>query len=151
MDRTPADPYCAFRFVVDLAATTGGSIGGFTDVSGLGAETEVETVREGGWNTGEHQLTGGTRFPSRLVLRRGLGDPALLWNWYLQIMAGSITRKPLTIKVCKTDGRPGLSWTFREACPVKWTGPELHAATSAVAFESIEVVHRGLLLSGTSA
>ena len=37
-----------------------------------------------------------------------------------------------------------MSWSFKEACPVKWTGPHLRASNSAVAFESLELVHRGL-------
>jgi hypothetical protein len=35
-------------------------------------------------------------------------------------------------------------WDFKEAFPVKWTGPELRADSGNVAFESIELAHRGL-------
>ena len=42
------------------------------------------------------------------------------------------------------------TWTFKQACPVKWTGPTLQAGTSAVAFESIELIHRGLDLAASS-
>ena len=35
-------------------------------------------------------------------------------------------------------------WVFRDACPVKWSGPEFRAGTAEVAFESIELVHKGL-------
>jgi hypothetical protein len=35
-------------------------------------------------------------------------------------------------------------WDFKKAFPVKWTGPELRAASGEVAFESIELAHRGL-------
>ncbi len=42
------DPYMNFRFRVEL----GGIISaGFSDVSGLSVETEVETRKEGGENT----------------------------------------------------------------------------------------------------
>jgi phage tail-like protein len=37
-------------------------------------------------------------------------------------------------------------WNFKEAFPVKWVGPAFHGDQSAVAFESIELVHRGLSL-----
>ena len=135
----------AFRFTVALG--TGGThvIGGFSDVSGLGAETEVETFRAGGVNGAEMQLPGATKFASRLVLKRGIGDTAQLWAWYLEIMRGTIMRKDVQIEVQSADGAGRLRWSFVQACPVKWTGPELHAGTSAVAFESIELVHRGFL------
>jgi phage tail-like protein len=123
-------------------------IGGFSDVSGLMAETEVETLKVGGFNHAEVMLPGPTKFSSRLVLKRGLGHPALLWNWYLQILRGAITRETVTIDLMSPDGMKQASWKFRDACPVKWTGPELHAATSAVAFESIDLVHAGFLSLG---
>jgi phage tail-like protein len=137
----------SFQFTVSVATETGTHvIGGFSDVTGLGAETEIETLRAGGINSVEVMLPGPTKYPSRLVLRRGLGDPALLWNWYLTILSGAIAREDVTIELRSQDGQQRMAWTFIKACPVKWSGPELHAGTSAVAFESIELVHKGLLL-----
>jgi phage tail-like protein len=142
-----ADPFMSFQFTVSVGTKNGTQvIGGFSDVSGLAAETEVETVRVGGLNDTEVMLPGPAKFPSRLTLKRGLGDPAMLWNWYLTILGGSITREDVTIELRSADGRQRMAWTFSEACPVKWSGPELHAGSSAVAFESIELVHKGLLL-----
>jgi phage tail-like protein len=142
-----ADPFMSFQFTVSVGARNGTQvIGGFSDVSGLGAETEVETLRVGGLNNAEVMLAGPTKFPARLTLKRGLGHPALLWNWYLSILGGAITREDVTIGLRSADARQRMSWTFTEACPVKWSGPELHAGSSAVAFESIELVHKGLLL-----
>jgi phage tail-like protein len=140
--RKPYDPFMSFRFRV---LVDGDIIGGFSDVTGLGAETEVQPLRVGGFNDAEVMLAGPTKYASRLILKRGLGHPALLWNWYLGILRGTIKRKLVKIEL-RWDARP-IGWTFQETCPVKWIGPELHAGTSAVAFESIELVHNGLLLS----
>ena len=142
--RQPADPFMAFKFMVLVGATD--VLGGFSDVSGLGADTEVEVLRAGGENTAEISLPGATKFPSRLTLKRGLGHPAKLWRWYQAVIEGKINRRDVTIKMQSANGAESLSWTFRDAVPVKWTGPELHAATSAVAFEAIELVHRGFML-----
>ena len=70
----------------------------------------------------------------------------MLWKWYLDILKGAIKRENVTIDLVSEDRQRKSSWTFSDACPVKWTGPELHAATSAVAFETIELVHRGFLI-----
>ena len=35
-------------------------------------------------------------------------------------------------------------WDFKEAYPVKYTGPDFRADSGAVAFESVELAHRGL-------
>jgi phage tail-like protein len=141
-----ADPFMAFQFTVTVGTKNGTrAAGGFTDVTGLGAETEVETFRVGGLNTAEVTLPGPTKFPSRLVLKRGLGDTTMLWNWYQSVLRGAIKREDVTIELRSADGQQTASWTFSDACPVKWTGPELHATSSAVSFETIELVHRGFL------
>jgi phage tail-like protein len=140
------DPFMSFQFTVSVGTKNGTKvIGGFSDVTGVGAETEVQTERVGGLNDAEVMLPGPTKYPSRLVLKRGLGDSAQLWNWYLKILRGAITREDVTLELRSADGQQKMAWTFKEACPVKWIGPELHAATSAVAFESIELVHKGFL------
>jgi phage tail-like protein len=140
------DPFMSFQYTVTIGTQNGTNVvGGFTDVTGLGFETEVETIRAGGLNNVEVTLPGPTKFPARLVLKRGLGDTAMLWKWYQNVLQGAIKREEVTIELRSSDGRQKASWTFSEACPVKWTGPELHAATSAVAFETIELVHRGFL------
>ena len=47
------DPYRGFRFKLEL----GGIIsGGFSEVSGLSVETEVESRKEGGENNFEYKL-----------------------------------------------------------------------------------------------
>jgi phage tail-like protein len=140
------DLFMAFQFKVTVGTRNGTRvIGGFTDVTGLGGETEVETFRMGGLNNAEVALPGPTKFPSRLVLKRGLGDTIMLWNWYQNVLRGAIKREDVTIELRSADGQEKASWTFSDACPIKWTGPELHATTSAVSFETIELVHRGFL------
>jgi phage tail-like protein len=149
--RLSPDPYVGFLFTVQLvpAQLPGGSaICGFSDVSGLNFETEVETMRVGGVNDSDLTLPGPTKFPSRLVLKRGLADTSYLWRWYLEVMQGRILRRGLRIQVHDVEDKDRVrqAWTFKDACPVKWTGPELRASNSAVAFESIELIHRGLQL-----
>ena len=139
--------YLAFAYTVTIDQK---SVAGFSEVSGLAMESEVETYREGGLNNGEHQLAGPVKDGARLVLKRGFGDIPYFWNWYLGVMGGRIERRDVTIEINAVNGahanKPPPSWTFRQACPVKWTGPELRASTSAVAFETIELVHQGLQL-----
>ncbi|WON73512.1 phage tail protein [Nitrosospira sp. Is2] len=141
-NRVPHDPYSAFLFSVHIDG--GDKVGGFNEVSGLTFEIEVQTLRFGGMNAFEHQLPGPSKFPSRLVLKRGLGDIDFLWKWYQQIATGKIVRRGIHIKLNNEQGIERTSWNFKEACPVKWVGPELRANNSAIAFEAIELVHRGL-------
>ena len=146
-----ADPYVAFLFSVEVSPgrlptdSNLKTVGGFSEVSGLNFETEVETMRVGGINDSDVSLPGPGKFPSRLVLKRGLADRSFFWAWYLSVLGGQIVRQAVTVSIKDSTGATRQSWTFKEACPVKWTGPDLRAASSAVGFESIELIHRGLL------
>jgi phage tail-like protein len=140
LERKREDPYAAFRFRAEIESL---QVSGFSEVTGLTFESDVETFREGGVNEHEWQLPGRTKFPAKLVLKRGLAD-AELWSWYMKGMRGRIERKMVTITLLDSAGGEKWRWVFRKACPVKWSGPELRASTAAVAFESIELVHRGL-------
>lgn len=136
------DPYLSFRFRVEIDDL---DVASFSEVSGLGFETEVETFREGGENACERQLPGPSKQPARLSLKRGVGDVDGLWSWYQDVMSGKIDRRNISICLCDSAGSEKRRWDFREACPVKWVGPDMKAGTAEVGFETVELVHRGYL------
>jgi phage tail-like protein len=135
------DPFVAFRFRVEIDSL---QVSGFSEATGLSIETDVQKFREGGFNLHERQLAGPGRFPSNLVLKRGLADADALWSWYRDIMEGRITRKRVAIVLMNAAGEEKWRWVFRQACPVKWIGPELRAGRTEIAFEAIEMIHKGL-------
>jgi phage tail-like protein len=144
------DPYASYRFAVKIGdANPDEKVCGFSEASGLAIESDVETFREGGVNTHEIQLAGPSKFPAKLVLKRGLAE-AELWSWYQDAMMGKIDRKTVTIVLQDYSGQQKWQWVFSKACPVKWSGPEFRAGTAEVAFESIELVHQGLDSDGAS-
>ena len=135
------DPYAAFNFFVEI---DGLITGGFTEVSGLQVETAVHEYQEGGQNEYVHKLSGPARYPSNLILKRGLTDIETFWHWHQNVIAGLIVRKNGTIYLLDHQGLPAMWWNFKEAYPVKWSGPDLRADSNAVAVETVELVHRGL-------
>ncbi|PWT81500.1 MAG: phage tail protein [Blastocatellia bacterium] len=136
------DPYLSCRFAVEIDQRI---VAGFNEVSGLEFESTVETFREGGVNLYEHQLSGPTKFPSRLVLKRGITDAEVLWSWHQDITRGLVKRKDVSILLLDSTGEEQWRWSFRDAAPVKWTGPQFRAATAEVAIETLELVHKGLV------
>jgi len=135
------DPYASFRFQAEIDQLV---VSGFNEVTGLTFESELQTFREGGVNMHERQLPGPTKFPAKLILKRGLADADALWSWYRGVMEGRIERKQVTVVLQNHAGEKTWQWVFREDCPVKWNGLEFRAGTAEVAFESIELVHHGL-------
>ena len=134
------DPYQGFNFLIEIEGILAG---GFSECSGLTVETEFFEFREGGVNGFVHKFPGPTKYPP-LVLKHGLTMIDGLWRWYQDVVSGDFERKNGTIYLMNRSGFPVLWWDFKEAFPTKWTGPDLRANSGDVAFESIELAHRGL-------
>ena len=135
------EPLAAFRFQVqidDLLA------GGFSECSGLELETEVFDYAEGGVNGFIHQLPTRVR-QGVIVLKRGIVD-AVIWDWYAASVPGKVELKSGSIIVPDENGDYWLSFRFANAWPRKVRGPELDAAQSQVAVETLELAHHGLTL-----
>jgi phage tail-like protein len=142
------DPYLAFSFLVEIEGLV---TGGFTEVDGLQVEIEVKEYREGGQNDYVHKLAGPARYPSNLVLKRGLTDAMTLWQWCQDTIEGDVERRNGSIVLLDTDGQEAWRWNFVDAYPVKWSGPSLRADSATVAVETLELAHHGLRRVGSAA
>jgi phage tail-like protein len=54
-------------------------------------------------------------------------------------------RRDGSIILLNPSGVPTVGWIFRGGLACAWKGPELKAANSAVAIESLDIAHEGLL------
>ena len=136
------DPVLAFCFAVEISGLI---VAGFSEVSGLQAEIEVQEYREGGLNEYTHKRAGPVKYPSNLTLKKGITDSSELWSWYRDVMSGKIQRKPVDVVLMNSAGDEWRRWKLQNAYPVKWTGPDMKAATSEIAVETLELAHEGLL------
>jgi len=137
----PVDPYLKHNFAVEIEGLVAG---GFQEVSGLESEIEVSEYREGGVNLFVHKLAGPVRYTSNLVFKHGMTDSKTLWDWYWDVMHGTISRKNLSVLLLDSAGDEKYRWNFENAYPVKWVGTDFNATVSEVAIETIEFAHRGL-------
>ncbi len=133
------DPYSTFNFSVEI---DGIIAAGFTDVSGLTISTEVHKFKEGGVNDFEHKLPKSTTYTD-ITLKRGITDFDL-WNWYQDVIYGTIERKNGTIYVFDNSKKQVDWWYFFEAFPIKWEGPIFNASSGTVASETLVLAHHGL-------
>lgn len=136
------DPYLAFRFRVEIDNL---EVGGFTEVTGLQVEIELHDYREGGANEAMRRFAGPVKYPSNLILKHGIMDAEVLWNWQREVMRGTIQRRNAAIVLLDSAGHDRRRWVFQDVCPVRWSGPDLRAGTAEVAVETLELTHRGLL------
>jgi phage tail-like protein len=136
------DPLLGFNFGVEI---DGVLVAGFSEVSGLQSEAEVQEYREGGVNEYMHKRVGPVKYTGNLVLKRGISDKAGLWSWYADVAQGKIKRKTVSVVLMDSSCEEKQRWNFQRAYPVKWTGPGLRAAAAEVAVETVELAHEGLL------
>lgn len=134
------DPYFAHNFKVELSGLTAG---GFSEVSGLTIEVDLERKTFGGQHNMEYKFVKGVKYPD-LVLKRGIGNIDLLWDWYLMVLNGTIKRRNGSIVLLDQAQNRVRQWDFEGAFPVKWEGPTFNATSNTVAVESLTLVHQGL-------
>jgi phage tail-like protein len=139
--RTP-DPVGGLRFLVKADDCT---IGRFAHCQGLAAEYEIEEYAEGGQNAFVHKLRGRMRYPN-LVLSRGITHETGLLDWFQQTKSAG-QRGSISVTLLGPDGSPVRQWGFEGAFPVRWEGPILNARAHTAATETLEIAHRGLVLT----
>jgi len=131
-------PACLFLIKVPDIDT----IGAFTRCSGLELEFEVMEYAEGGNNDFIRHFPGRVRYP-HLTMTRGLTNQDNFVKWLLktrtepELKEVTLTMQDHTKKVVRT-------WTFSEAFPVKWTGPEFDANSHSIATETLTICHSGI-------
>jgi phage tail-like protein len=140
-------PYLNLRFRLSV---DGRELVSFAECSGLSLEASTEDYHEGGENRFVHRFPATGQVPN-LVLKRGMTKSGELWEWFVHYLeTGDVQPKDGQVELLASgspdeqEAKPVRVWAFTRGYPVKWTGPELNALSPAVAFETLELVHRGL-------
>jgi phage tail-like protein len=136
------DPYSAFNFLVEIDGVT---VAGFSECSGLSAETDAIEYRTGAEDITVRKLPGLAKY-SNITLKRGFTQSKELWEWRKKVIDGATQRQTGTIVLLDEGRKPALRFNFREGWPRKWDGPTFNAKTNEVAIETLEIVHEGLKL-----
>jgi len=139
------DRFVSFRFAV---AVDGISYAAFTEFTLPTLTMETEEIKEGGQNTYAHKLPVRVGVGSA-TLRHGIANDFTLLNWYMDMLKGDIAAATRQVTVIMFEGTrvPLMTWTFRQAYPIKWSGPSLKTDGNSVGIEEIEFVHHGFDLS----
>ena len=136
------DPFRSFNFRVELDGITRA---GFRECSGLDASQDPIEYREGTEGLTARKLPGLNKY-SNITLKWGMTDDTELWDWRKKAITGKVERKNGSIVLLDEAGEEKLRWNFREAWPIKWTGPSFNATGNEVAIETLEITHEGLEL-----
>lgn len=115
----------------------------FQSVSGLDAEVDTETWKEGGENHFEHVLPGRSKFSSPLSLKRGLMIPGKsgLTTWCTDAFV-HLKLKPLnlvSVELLNENHNVQAKWDLEWVWPKSWKVAELNAERSEVLIETLEL------------
>ena len=139
------DPLVAFKFGLEIEGKLSGF---FTQVSGIGSETEVIQQKVTNAETGESIIQ---QIPGRLTwspvsLKRGVTSNIDIWEWRQMVVDGKIddARTNCSIIAYSQDNTEIARWNFESAWPSKVTGPELDAGSTDYMIEDVTIVHEGV-------
>jgi phage tail-like protein len=141
VDTSREDPIVGFHFALDIQGAVKGY---FTEVSGIGSETEVAEQKV----VNEKGIQVVLKVPGRLkwgdiTLKRGLTSSMDLWKWRKKVedgdaksarMNGSITMFDQSLKTV-------AQWDFKNAWPSKISGPTPKSDSNELQVEEITIVH----------
>ena len=138
----------ANRFYVGLETEISAS---FSECSGLSVKIKTDTYYEGGVNDQQRIFLGHPQF-SEVILKRGMTDDLVFWDWASQILSGKKQRRNVNITVFNQAGETMQCWTLIGAVPVGWKAPSLQANSNTVAIEELTLAYEGLKIakSGSS-
>jgi phage tail-like protein len=147
-----ADPFATFKFHVEIGKITDAA---FTECNGMEMSTQVKTYEEGGENQFVHKFPGRTTV-SNVTLKHGFTTSNDLYNWYKRMeeclrLGRKFDFQQVTITLYSTVERyKKARWILDKAFPVKWTGPSFKSDEAAVAVESLELAHHGIMVDELS-
>jgi phage tail-like protein len=149
------DHFATFQFQVEI---DGKKVATFSECSGLELNVKYDEVREGGQNEFVYRLPGRVEY-GNLILKRGYlpadgaaaGDGlSEFFRWCLTALnrpGSQVQSRDVTVTlVSQGQGTSIYAWVFCRCYPVKWSGPAFKTGDNAIAIESLELAHEGLLI-----
>ena len=136
-------PIPKFHFQADW----GGVRIGFTEVSGLDAETEVIEYRDGASpEYSKRKIPGMQKYPN-VTLKRGVfASDNDYFKWWNTVALNTVERRSVTISLLNEKHEPVMVWKVKNAWPAKIASTDLKADGNEIAIESIELAHDGLVI-----
>ncbi len=129
-----------FNFLVEIEGLAGESslvIGGFSEVQGLGSQTEVVEFTVGS-SSRIHQIPGKTRY-SNLVLKKGVTHSNELFNWRKTIESGELDSRSGSVILLDHEMREKTRWNFYDAWPCRYDAPQLDSNGDSISIETLEL------------
>src|SRR3954469_14370327 len=118
----------------------------FSDCDGLEMTMTPKTLREGGSNSRQIQLTGPVSY-GQLTLKRGMTNDFGLWRWFDQLRTNPSQRGQAVVNVLSPDRtHVDVKFVHTNCLPVRLKAPALSGRDGLVAIEELQLVYECLAL-----
>jgi len=110
------EPYLKYNFLVEIDGIVEAK---FMEVKGLNVTVDVIEFREGGEPSAPILIPGLAHY-GPLVLKNGLTQSNVLYDWMQATVNGSMTRRSLSIIILNAEGSEEARYNLHEAWPSRW-------------------------------
>jgi phage tail-like protein len=140
-------PFSAFNFKVRLQIDGESQPiceGAFSEVTGLEATMQAETIREGGNNSRQIHLTGPVSY-GQLTLKRGMTANTDVWRWFREVQQKRAVRASGEIVMLSGDRATEHARFALTGClPTRVKAPTLNAQDGIIAIEELQISYETL-------
>ena len=140
------DPQRATHFSVEIDGVNQAS---FNECTIPDTSSDPIEYRNGDDSSTVRKIPGLIKY-SNIVLKWGITDSMDIYNWYKEaILDGKYnsSRKNVSVILMNEINEEVDRWDFVNCWPTKYDAPDLKAAGSEIAIETLEIAHEGMARS----
>ena len=120
----------------------------FSEVSGLSVSTTPIEYREGANKEYTTFKMPGLKKYDNVTLKRGsMATDNGFYEWFNTIANNTVERRDITISLLNETHEPVVTWSLKNAFPIKYDGGSLNASDGPVLVESVELAYESFTVT----
>ena len=120
----------------------------FSEVSGLSVSTTPIEYREGANKEYTTFKMPGLKKYDNVTLKRGsMATDNGFYDWSNTIANNTVERRDITISLLNETHEPVVTWSLKNAFPIKYDGGSLNASDGQVLVESVELAYESFTVT----
>lgn len=120
----------------------------FSEVSGLSVSTTPIEYREGANKEYTTFKMPGLKKYDNVTLKRGsMATDNGFYDWFNTIANNTVERRNITISLLNETHEPVVTWSLKNAFPIKYDGGSLNASDGQVLVESVELAYESFTVT----
>lgn len=140
-------PLTGFHFSVEWNGEKDESVA-FSEVTGLNVSTKPIEYREGSNKDYTVYKMPGLKTFNNVTLKRGsLAADNGFFDWINTMVNNTVERRNVAIKLLDENHEPVITWSLRNAFPVKYDPGSLNANDGKVLIESLELAYESFTVT----